>query len=136
MVFINQLKLKHKMYIPRESGKNVINRFLGGKQMIDNGLKNIIVLKNLPSNIVEEAIVVLKGNKIKLPEHIENKKETGKKNDTKDYILKEAEMVILNYISNIENKKQSNNKKIEKRYKRLKFISIGLLIALIVVIVF
>ena len=27
------------------------------------GMKNIVVLKNLPSNLVEEAIVVLKANK-------------------------------------------------------------------------
>ena len=47
--------------------------------MEENNLKNIVVLKNLPSNIVEEAIVVLKGNKIKLPEHIESKKEVSKK---------------------------------------------------------
>lgn len=107
--------------------------------MEENNLKNIVVLKNLPSNIVEEAIVVLKGNKIKLPEHIENKKEGNKKSGTKDYILKEAEMVVSNYISNIEGKRQINNKKIskiEKRYNRLKLISIGLVIALIAVIMF
>ena len=28
-----------------------------------NKLKNIVILKNLPSNIVEEAIVILKSNK-------------------------------------------------------------------------
>ena len=127
------------MYITRKSGKNVISRFLGGKCMEDNNLKNIVVLKNLPSNIVEEAIVVLKGNKIKLPEHVENKKESNIKTGTKDYILKEAEMVVTNYLSSIENRKPMNSNKlniIEKRYKRLKFISIGLLIALLAVIIF
>ena len=107
--------------------------------MEDNNLKNIVVLKNLPSNIVEEAIVVLKGNKIKLPEHVENKKESNIKTGTKDYILKEAEMVVTNYLSSIENRKPMNSNKlniIEKRYKRLKFISIGLLIALLAVIIF
>ena len=29
-------------------------------------MKNIIVLKDLPSNIIDEAIVILKDNKIKL----------------------------------------------------------------------
>ena len=31
--------------------------------MQKNNVKNIVVLKNLPSNIVEEAIVILKSNK-------------------------------------------------------------------------
>ena len=31
--------------------------------MNQGGLKNMVVLKNLPSNIVEEAIIVLKTNK-------------------------------------------------------------------------
>ncbi len=107
--------------------------------MEDNNLKNIVVIKNLPSNIVEEAIVVLKGNKIKLPEHVDNKKENNAKVGTKDYILKEAEMVVANYLSSVENRKPINSKKInkiEKKYKRLQFISIGLLIALIAVIIF
>ena len=43
--------------------------------MKDSNLKNIVVLKNLPSNIVEEAFVVLKSNKyIKELEKIENTK--------------------------------------------------------------
>ena len=107
--------------------------------MEDNNLKNIVVLKNLPSNIVEEAIVVLKGNKIKLPEHVENKKEINTKIGAKDYILKEAEMVVTNYLSTLENRKTINNKnlnKIEKKYNRLKFISAGLIIALLAVIIF
>ena len=40
--------------------------------MNQGGLKNMVVLKNLPSNIVEEAIIVLKTNKkIKQVEKIE-----------------------------------------------------------------
>lgn len=95
--------------------------------MKENSLKNMIVLKNLPSNIVEEAIVILKnGTKIKKLEKVEkNKSLEYRNNETKDkeYILKEAEMLVSNYISNIE--KQNDNtildsKKINKRYKTLK----------------
>ena len=40
-------------------------------------MRNIVMLKDLPSNLVEEAIVVLKQNqKIKKPEYIENKGKT------------------------------------------------------------
>ena len=124
------------MNIPRNYGKNVIRIFLGGINMEDNNLKNIVVLKNLPSNIVEEAIVVLKGNKIKLPENSEINKEIKPK--TKEYILKEAECVISNYFSNVENKKEKLKKcnhGIEKKYNRLKLLSICLAIALTAVLV-
>lgn len=59
--------------------------------MEQNNLKNIIVLKNLPSNIVEEAIVILKTNKkAKRVQKIEKSKKTKeqeKKLKQSDYIL-------------------------------------------------
>lgn len=72
-------------------------------------MRNIVILKNLPSNLVEEAFVVLKENKkVKRPEYInENKEEIfkGKKKQEEsanDYVVKEAEMLISNYISKLE----------------------------------
>lgn len=95
--------------------------------MNQSELKNMIVLKNLPSNIIEEAIVVLKENKkIKKLEKIENNKNLDGRNIEKKqegYILKEAEMLITNYISNIEDKRKKKNteqKKMNLKYKRLK----------------
>lgn len=95
--------------------------------MNQSNLKNMVVLKNLPSNIVEEAIVILKTNKkVKKLEKIEKNKmiedTTCKKNEN-DYILKEAEMLVSNYISGLEGKKQEkkiNNKKMEQKYRRIK----------------
>lgn len=95
--------------------------------MKESNLKNMVVLKNLPSNLVEEAIVILKSNtKVKKLQKVEKNKITEYKNNEKkdkDYILKEAEMLVSNYISNIEeekNKKEMINKKASKKYKRLK----------------
>ena len=105
--------------------------------MENNKMRNIVVLKNLPSNLVEEAIVVLKGNKIKLPEYAEKKAEV--KTGSKDYILKEAELIISNYVSNLEKNKLGKKKSldgIEKKYKRLKLITIGLFIAFAIVTIF
>lgn len=88
--------------------------------------KNMIVLKDLPSNLVEEAIVVLKTNKkVKKLEKIDRNRKSekaGKKTQEKDYILKEAEMLVSNYISKIENNKnkKENLIKKDKRYIRLK----------------
>ena len=101
--------------------------------MENNSLKNIVVLKNLPSNIVEEAIVVLKENKTKTQT---KSKAQEVKPKQKEYILKEAEMVVTNYLSNMENKKCKNNKKIERNYKRLKIISICLIIAFVGLLIF
>lgn len=98
-----------------------------------NNIKNIVVLKNLPSNIVDEAIVVLKNNElIKSREVMENGQNKKVKNKNKDYIVKEAENVIQSYISNIE--KQKNKKSLEElenKYKQLKLIAM-LLAGLIV----
>lgn len=105
-------------------------------------MKNIIVLKNLPSNIVDEAIVILKQNKkIKKLEHIEkNKKSINQQEEpkSKEYILKEAEMIISNYIENSKKSenKDSLNKQERLKYKRLKAYSmlatISLFISLII----
>ena len=59
-------------------------------------LKNMVILKNLPSNLVEEAIVILKENKkVKKLEKIDkNKKTEYKRENKKDYVLKEAELKI------------------------------------------
>ena len=70
-------------------------------------LKNMVVIKNLPSNIVDEAIIVLKtSKKIKKLQKIEQNRTTSVNENTKkdkDYILKEAEMIVSDYISKIEN---------------------------------
>ncbi len=90
-------------------------------------MKNIVVLKNLPSNIVDEAIVVLKPNKkAKQIQHIEklSKSEKNKKEDSGAYIVKEAQMVISNYLSEIEKaKSDKKDKKILEKYNRLKLIT-------------
>lgn len=103
--------------------------------MNNDNMKNMVILKDLPSNIVDEAIVILKPNvKLKKLDLAENKKENRKIKDQKQqnpkkYIINEAEMIISNYLSKIENDKKSKfkaNKNIENKYKRLKAISIFL----------
>lgn len=103
--------------------------------MDTESMKNMVILKNLPSNIVDEAIVILKPNvKMKSLDIAENKNNNKKskkvsKQNTKKYIINEAEMIIGNYISKIENDKKKTikvNKKIEMKCKRLKMISIFL----------
>ena len=99
--------------------------------METSNLKNMVVLKNLPSNIVDEAIIVLKANKkTKKLQKIENKKilENHENKKDKEYILKEAEMIVNNYISKIENKENDKiiiSKDTDGKYKKLKKYAIA-----------
>lgn len=100
--------------------------------MESSKLKNMVVLKNLPSNIVDEAIIILKTNKkVKKLQKIEqNKNSISNENDKKDkeYILKEAEMLVNNYISEIESneKKHIFNKEAKAKYNKLKKYAIAI----------
>lgn len=97
--------------------------------MQKNKLNNVIVLNEISSNIVEEAIIVLKPNACLKAEN-ELKKDFSKiKNEKKIMVINEAEEIIKNYISQVETKENLIKKdKIEKRYKTLKIISIASLV--------
>lgn len=97
-----------------------------------NQMKNIIVLKDLPSNIIEEAFVILKPNKkVNIVKTTQDKGENDANEKSSEYIVKEAEMVINSYLANTneQNKVRSHAiKQIENKYKKLRkftaFISI------------
>lgn len=93
-------------------------------------MKNMVVLKNLPSNIVDEAIIVLRtGKKVKKFQKVEQNKKivnNQAKTQNKEYIIKEAEMLVNNYISKIERKDKKDifSKEIKIKYKKLKKYSV------------
>ena len=91
--------------------------------MNNSDMKNMVVLKNLPSNLIEEAIVVLKPNKkvkkIERMDKSKNIKYNEKEEKDKNYIVKEAEMLVNTYVSKMENNKNENLKK-DKKHKYLK----------------
>lgn len=98
--------------------------------MKSKNMKNIIILKDLPSNIVEEAFIFIKPN-LKVKEYIP--KNTNKKEVKKDYIVEEAESVIKDYIKNINVKdEQKKISIIKKKYKRMKTLSIAMAIVMII----
>lgn len=103
--------------------------------MDSNAMKNMIILRDLPSNMVEEAYIVFKSNaKIHKAQKIEKRKVEAKqeeKEKAKDYMVKEAEMIIYDYIAKIEKREYelgNGNKKLKEKYKKLKAISIFLTI--------
>ena len=103
-------------------------------------LKNIIVLKNLPSNIIDEAIIILKHNKkIKRLEVIDKKNTNTFNKEQKNnfHIIKEAQLLINSYISKIEKKEEKTNieNNIKERYIRLKKYTILSNIMLVISII-
>ena len=101
--------------------------------------KNVIILKNLPSNLIDEAIVVVKDKKkvkdINYSDIIKNKEENGIiqgslkpeelkkiesiKKENRKYVIKEAEVVVSNYIKRIEdNLSDRKIDKLKKSYKK------------------
>ena len=86
-------------------------------------MKNIIILKDLPSNIIDEAIVILKDNKIKKKEKSEN---------TNEYIntsiINEAQNIITEYIEKLEQPKREkqNQRKLLLKYRKLQVVSVAL----------
>lgn len=90
-------------------------------------MKNIIVLKDLPSNIIDEAIVILKDNKIK-------KKEKSENEFINTNIISEAQNVISEYIERLEKpkKERQNERKLLLKYKKLQILTILITGAMII----
>lgn len=93
-------------------------------------MKNIIVLKDLPSNMVDEAIVVLKsGVKIKnLEKKASDAKLKGNFNENEssnsETAIKEAEIIVENYLKGLEkenkpNENMTNVKKMRLQYRKM-----------------
>lgn len=101
-------------------------------------MKNIIVLKDLPSNLVEEAIVILKnGSKVKNKEIIEkpyNQIAWQEQGASSDIALKEAEYIVKNYMQTLEKPKEetSSIRKMKLQYQKLKLCTIFLALTAIV----
>lgn len=91
-------------------------------------LKNMIILKDLPSNIVKEAYVVFKSNKMvkkfqKINKNTEQK-QINKDNEDSQYAIKEAEMLVSEYIERVEKSEKEVilNSKINKKLKKYSYI--------------
>ena len=96
--------------------------------------KNIIRIKDFPSNTIDEAILILKENKKARRYECSSKfKNTDyKKINNEDMVVKEAEFIISNYIEKNEIDKKNKNK---RKIKRLKVSNFILVLALIISII-
>lgn len=96
--------------------------------MEDIDFKNMVILKDLPSNIVKEAYVVFKSSKmIKKFQKINKNNEKKQRKDYEDdqYAIKEAEMLVLEYIEKVEKSEKEVilNSKINKKLKKYAYIT-------------
>ena len=119
----------------RNSDNNLLYKLLRiNINMETSKMKNMVVLKNLPSNMIEEAIVIFKENsKIKAKDVINKSNKLNQvQGKSKDIIFKEAEMLVNDYVKRVES---SQNRKIfDKKinYKFLKKYSIVITILFII----
>ena len=113
--------------------------------MNNQNTKNVIILKNLPSNLIDEAIIVVKDKKkvkdinysdlLKYKEkneivqssmkQEELKKIENIKRENRKYVIKEAETVVSNYIQRIEdNLSDKKIEKLSKKYKKCRLLNV------------
>lgn len=91
--------------------------------MISNVNKNVIFVKNIPSNIIEEAIFILKEDVSDA--RIEEKLDIAKG---------EAEMILQDYIDNeIVNTLKSKNEEMNKNHKFKKAFIIAMCLTAIII---
>ena len=102
--------------------------------MENNKIKNTIVLRGMASNVVDEAIVILKPHvKIKKTQVVNNIRE---KNNSKELILKEAEHIVSEYVNRISIKEMEKTKiELEKKVKKLKLISLMFFLILVITVI-
>lgn len=105
-------------------------------------MKNILVLRDLPSNIVDEAIIILKNHKIvKKKEIVESAGITKKFEDNFDgsneLAVKEAENLIQDYLKKLEKSKmeKKHTNTILNKYRKLQLVSILLTIISVIGII-
>lgn len=95
--------------------------------------KNTIILKGMASNVVEEAIVVLKPNvKIKQNEYKIKKTQKASEENQKIIIVNEAQKTIENYVMNLQKNSKSEIGKIKKKYIISQIYNVILTIGLII----
>ncbi|HEX2945680.1 MAG TPA: hypothetical protein VHT96_06970 [Clostridia bacterium] len=67
--------------------------------MVAGDTKRVVVIKNISSNLIEEAILILKSGTEGAQENRKGQPAQDKPNIRNDFILKEAEHIINDYIN-------------------------------------
>lgn len=99
-------------------------------------MKNIIVLRGMSSNVVDEAIVVLKPNvKLKQSEYNRKRKASFQEKNKKMIVSKEAENTINDYVKRLQKEsKIKENDRLKKKYKFLQICNTILIFSIIIAV--
>ena len=110
--------------------------------MNKENMKNVIILKELPSNLIDEAIIVVKDKKkvkdingiVQGDMRTEDlKKIKSIKKEDRKYVIKEAEEVVKSYIKRIEdNFSDRKLDRLKKSYKKTRIINLFLALTTII----
>lgn len=111
--------------------------------MLYGNSKRIVVVRDIPSNVIEEAIFILKADAID-ESRGNSKKTVGKSKDKvtvpTDYLLKEAESIINSYITENKLLEKYSGKKIKTPVqltkKQVNWILNGALVGSIALLIF
>lgn len=97
-------------------------------------MKNIIVLKGMASNVVDEAIVVLKPHvKLKQSEYNTKGKRSLVDKNKKMIVMKEAESTINLYVKKLQkDAKKIEDKQFKMKYKFLQICNVVLILSIII----
>ena len=97
-------------------------------------MNNIIVLRGMSSNVVDEAIVILKPNvKLKQSEYNTKGKRTFNDKNKKMIVTKEAEDTINTYIKRLQKEsKMKENDILKMKYKFLQICNTVLILGIII----
>lgn len=123
--------------------------------MNSENIKSVIILKGLPSNFIDEAIIVVKNkkeaknlnyqdllsNRNKVIQGYMNEEDLKKikkiNKEGRSYIVKEAEFVVNGYINKLDKSLEEKKvKNIERKYKRTKILNFILGTTIVVSLIF
>lgn len=103
--------------------------------MVSGGSKRIVVIKDIPSNFIEEAIFILKGedSKSKVVRTKNDYREGATVNQqvkpqNNDYIIKEAQIIIDSYINENKLQAETRRKQYQKQNILTKVFSLNMII--------
>lgn len=113
------------MYIFYKSGKTYISTFVGGF-MITRINKNVICIKDIPSNLIEEAIFILKTNDGK-------EKGFAIKSKNKEIIMSEVNEIIKDCSNKLEIEYETAKANERNERNKLKKIKVNVITTAIII---
>ena len=113
------------LYIFHRVGKNYIKLISGGYIMNTHTNKKVVCVKDIPSNLIEEAIFILKSDVV-------DDKNSKTKGARREIILKETEDLVREYSDEFDRMEiEEENEKVITNEFKLKIVLSAVLVVLV-----